>query len=274
MRAQVAMRRGRELRCQRRQAATPLAGLAVAVATIAAVVISGHGQALGAEAWNGLTIAPEHRCSPYDSDDYYYSRSVEAEIVAAMDGKIYGPYTGRHFASTRETDIEHIVARSEAHDSGLCAASPELRWRFASDLLNLTLAAPEVNRCWSSGKCAHDAAEWLPPMNKCWFAARVVAVKRKYALTVDRREADALEGVLSACASTDMLVVDGGENDQIAPPTTESASVPDPLRLWDDNGNGRITCKEARRHGIAPVPRGHSAYPFMFDRDGDGEVCE
>ena len=111
-------------------------------------------------------------------------------------------------------------------------------------------------------------------MNKCWFAARVVAAKRKYALTVDRREADALEGVLSACASTDMLVVDGGENDQIAPPTTEPASVPDPLRLWDDNGNGRITCKEARRHGIAPVPRGHSAYPFMFDRDGDGVVCE
>ena len=186
VRAQVAMRRGQELRCQRRQAATPLAGLAVAAATIAAVVISGHGQALGAEAWNGLTIAPEHRCSPYDSDDYYYSRSVEAEIVAAMDGKIYGPYTGRQFGSTRETDIEHIVARSEAHDSGLCAAGPEVRWRFASDLLNLTLAAPEVNRCWSSGKCAHDAAEWLPPMNKCWFAARVVAVKRKYALTVDR----------------------------------------------------------------------------------------
>ena len=36
--------------------------------------------------------------------------------------------------------------------------------------------------------------------------------------------------------------------------------------------NGRITCKEARRHGIAPVPRGHPAYPFMRDGDGDGVV--
>ena len=42
----------------------------------------------------------------------------------------------------------------------------------------------------------------------------------------------------------------------------------------DDNRNGRITCKEVRRHGIAPVPRGHAAYPFMRDGDGDGVVCE
>ena len=28
------------------------------------------------------------------------------------------------------------------------------------------------------------------------------------------------------------------------------------LELYDDNGNGSITCAEARAHGIAPVPRG------------------
>ena len=33
-------------------------------------------------------------------------------------GAVYGPYTGRCFTSTRETAIEHIVATSEAHDSG------------------------------------------------------------------------------------------------------------------------------------------------------------
>ena len=46
------------------------------------------------------------------------------------------------------------------------------------------------------------------------------------------------------------------------------------LARWDDNGNGRIICAEARRHGIAPVPRGHPAYPYMRDGDGDGVVCE
>ena len=71
----------------------------------------------------GLTITPENRCSTYDPDDYRYSQSVEPRIVASMGGTVYGPYTGRVFSSTRETDIEHIVARSEAHDSGLCAAT-------------------------------------------------------------------------------------------------------------------------------------------------------
>ena len=31
----------------------------------------------------------------------------------------------------------------------------------------------------------------------------------------------------------------------------------DALPLWNDNGNGRIACAEARAHGIAPVRRGH-----------------
>ena len=122
---------------------------------------------------------------------------------------IYRPYSGRLFRSTLETDIEHVVAVSEAHDSGLCAADAETRRRFATDLLNLTLASPEMNRCGKSGKCAYDAAQWLPPMNQCWFAARIVAVRLKYRFTVDRREAAALERVLSGCASTAMF--DSGE---------------------------------------------------------------
>ena len=72
--------------------------------------------------WRGLAVAPEDRCSEYASSDYSYSPSVEPRIVD-IQGGIYGPYTGTWFDSIRETDIEHIVARSEAHDSGLCAAS-------------------------------------------------------------------------------------------------------------------------------------------------------
>ena len=92
--------------------------------------------------WRGITIAPEERCAPYDSDDYPYSPSVEPRIVEELGG-VYGPYTGNWFGSIRETDIEHIVARSEAHDSGLCAATPATRAQFASDLVNLTLASPK-----------------------------------------------------------------------------------------------------------------------------------
>ena len=59
-----------------------------------------------------------------------------------------------------------------------------------------------------------------------------------------------------------------------ATPTLIPATGVDALTLYDDNGNGRITCAEARNHGIAPVRRGHPAYQYMNDRDGDGIVCE
>lgn len=128
--------------------------------------------ASAAETWHGLVVAPEHRCAPYDRADYPYPQSVERQIVARMSGRIYGPYTGTHFASTGETDIEHMVATSEAHDSGLCAADAATRARFSRDLDNLTLASPSVNRHQKSGK---DAGEWLPERNQCWFAARACA---------------------------------------------------------------------------------------------------
>ena len=43
---------------------------------------------------------------------------------------------------------------------------------------------------------------------------------------------------------------------------------------YDDNGNGRISCAEARAHGIAPVRRGHPAYAHMRDGNNNGVVCE
>ena len=225
-----------------------------------------------AETWRGLTVASEHRCSPYDKKrDYPYPQSVERDIVRAL-GAVYGPYTGTCFASTRETDIEHVVAASEAHDSGLCAADAETRRRFARDLRNLTLASPQVNRHEKSGK---DAADWAPARNRCWFAGRVVEVKRVYGLAVDRREAAALESILSTCDSTALEpIVCEIPSPSGASPASASGTTSDALALYDDNGNGRITCAEARRHGIAPVRRSHPAYRHMRDGDGDGVVCE
>ena len=210
----------------------------------------------------GIPIAEENRCIPYDADDYNYPQSVETAIVAAMGGRIYSPYSGQTFASLAETDIEHIVARSEAHESGLCAAGAATRQAFAADPLNLTLADPVLNR---DRKMAWDLAEWLPERNRCWYVDRVLAVKRKYGLSMDIREAAAARVVLASCTSFEMVY------------HTEPTPAPqadDALALYDDNGNGRISCAEARAHGIAPVERGHPAYGYMRDADGDGVVCE
>ena len=139
-------------------------------------------------------------------------------------------------------------------------------------MLNLTLASPAVNRSQKSGK---DAAEWLPDLNHCWFAGRVVEARQRYSLTIDPRERDVLEGILTGCASTSLDVYDFR-----AAPVAPPAPIPSgdggasALQRYDHNGNGRITCAEARGHGIAPVYAGDPAYVYMDDRDGDGVVCE
>ncbi len=246
-----------------------MARLLSALALFAAAAASA-----AADTYRGLEVVPEHRCSPYDPNDYRYPQSVEAELVAEY-GMVYGPYTGTCFDSPGETDIEHVVARSEAHDSGLCGASRATRRAFARDRLNLTLASPTVNR---HRKSAKDVAQWQPPRNACWYANRTIEVRRKYGLTIDPAEATAVEAILSRCDSVDMVMycADGGTASARQEPT--AGDVPeggvDALAMWDDNGNGRITCAEARRHGIAPVPRGHPAYRYMRDGDGDGVVCE
>ena len=243
-----------------------------ALACVAALAAFGLVAGASAETWRGLVVAPEHRCSDYDKKrDYPYPQSVERDIVREL-GAVYGPYTGRCFTSSTETDIEHIVAASEAHDSGLCAADAATKARFARDLRNLTLAAPEVNRFEKSGK---DASEWVPARNRCWFAGRVVEVRRAYGLTIDRREAAALERILAGCESTaPEPVVCAVPSASASEPASAPAAGDDALARYDDNRNGKITCKEARRHGITPVPRSHPAYRYMRDGDGDGVVCE
>ena len=67
------------------------------------------------------------------------------------------------------------------------------------------------------------------------------------------------------------LTTDESSDDETADPYADPNH---PLALYDDNRNGRISCAEARAHGIAPVYSTHPAYPYMTDGDGDGVVCE
>ena len=153
----------------------------------------------GGETWMGLEVASEDRCSPYDRDDYSYSQSLEPRILERMGGSIRCRYTGEEFDSLKGTDIEHVVAISEAHDSGLCAADATTRRDFSGDLDNLTLAAPRVNRHEKGGK---DAGEWMPQTNRRWFAETVILVKKKYGLSIDSRERDSLAVVLGGRTQT------------------------------------------------------------------------
>ena len=155
---------------------------------------------------DALVVQPEQRCAPYDAKAYRYSPHLDRQhvqrdgYVVRSDGRINwaypSPYTpGISFRYLQDMDIEHIVARSEAHDSGLCSRPDE--WSaFASDPLNITVAGEHVNRTLKRDK---DANDWLPDIGRCWFAQTVIAVKAKYGLSVDSAEREALAEVLHQC---------------------------------------------------------------------------
>ena len=96
-----------------------------------------------------------------------------------------------------------------------CAAGEETRRTFSRDLDNLTLASPSLNRYQKSAK---DAADWLPDQNRCWFVTTIINVRLKYGLTIDQREADAIDVVLASCTSTELV------------PTT--CDLPRPSATW------------------------------------------
>lgn len=161
-----------------------------------------------AETWCGLAVEPERRCSPYDSDAYRYPRDLDIRHVEARgyqvaeDGKIDLPYpspyvAGIAFRFVQSMDIEHVVPRSEAHDSGMCGRPPDEMAAFARDAENIQVASAHVNRYVKRAKEPH---EWLPDIHADRYVWTWAGVKRKYRLTVDPAERDALERVVGDCA--------------------------------------------------------------------------
>ena len=185
----------------------------------------------GSPTWMDLPVCEEGTRVGYDRDAFgsAYS-SLEDEIIDGLPksgGQVYTPYTCTLFDiladGTAATDIEHIVALAEAYDSGL--AESQFR-TFAGDIDNLTIAAPTVNR---SQKADRDAGEWGPPRNRGWFAARVVAVKRKYGLSVNPAERDVLQAMLNSDLSRTVTCGEGmtpmGGPDLLLPPSGRGSEL-------------------------------------------------
>ena len=191
--------------------------------------------------WRGLVVAPEIRCSEYDVEHYRHPDGVEDAVIAALGDKLYEAYTGVYYDHVRDIQVDHIVAKREAHDSGGCAWAPSARRAFARDIENLALATSRLDLGVKAGR---DAAEWLPEFNRCWFAGAVVAVRLKYGLTVDEAERDALEGVLANCDSTELVL------------TAESWTV-ETITLGDESGWQAVSPNEPDLNGLGVA--GHVA---------------
>ena len=177
------------------------------VALMACVAV----EALARADWRGIPVEPESECSPYDDGDYSYDRESIASGWWIHVGVFASPYDGEIHAY-EDVDLEHRVARHQAHVSGLCKRPKSDRRKFAKDPLNITWATPEINRVEKGDK---DAAGWMPAKNRCHFAALVAHVKCLWSLSVDEAEAEALEGVLSGCANVKFRCLRGKPREEV-----------------------------------------------------------
>ena len=120
-----------------------------------------------------------------------------------QSGTLIDPYSGETINFTRgntssmEVQIDHVVALSNAWQTGAFKLSIKERTAFANDPMNLLAVKGRLN----SQKGDGDAATWLPPLKsyRCDYVARQIAVKIKYKLWFTAPEKEAMVRILKSC---------------------------------------------------------------------------
>ncbi|QDG67395.1 HNH endonuclease [Pseudarthrobacter sp. NIBRBAC000502772] len=128
---------------------------------------------------------------------------TEGSKCKVVSGSIHEPYTGKAMEfrrgpeSSKEIQIDHVVALSDAWQKGAQGLTPQQRQSLANDPINLIAADGPANQ----QKSASDAATWLPRNKniRCHYVARQVSVKASYGLWVTQPEKDAMKRVLDSC---------------------------------------------------------------------------
>ena len=118
-------------------------------------------------------------------------------------GTLIDPYSGlqinfvKGVKSSMEVQIDHVVALSNAWQTGAFKLTLEKRTAFANDPDNLLAVQGRLN----SQKGDGDAATWLPPLKsyRCTYVSKQISVKAKYGLWVTAPEKSAMLNILSKC---------------------------------------------------------------------------
>jgi hypothetical protein len=180
-----------------------------------------------------------------------------------LSGTLADPYTGQTITFQRgdgsSADIDHVVALSDAWQTGAFAWDEARRTALANDPLNLLAVDYSANRQKGDG----DAATWLPANRgyRCAYVARQVAVKAAYGLWVTPAEHDAIAGVLDTCPGEP---VPSSSAPAAAPLDVPAATPAQPY----------ANCAAARAAGAVPLHRGDPGWSDGIDGDGDGVACE
>lgn len=130
-------------------------------------------------------------------------RKTKSGRCTVLTGVLYDRYTAsilnfrRGTGTSTQVQIDHLVALSNAWQTGAQRISANARLALANDPLNLQATIGRVNQQKGDG----DAATWLPPNKayRCTYVARQVDVKKKYGLWVTAPERAAIESILNRC---------------------------------------------------------------------------
>ena len=130
---------------------------------------------------------------------------VKTHDCVVESGTLLDPYSGttinfvKGVTSSMEVQIDHVVALSNAWQTGAFKLTLEKRTALANDPDNLLAVQGRLN----SQKGDGDAATWLPPLKsiRCAYVTKQIIVKAKYGLWVTAPEKAAMLSVLSKCKS-------------------------------------------------------------------------
>jgi hypothetical protein len=120
-----------------------------------------------------------------------------------LSGTLIDPFSGENINFVRgnitsmEVQIDHVVALSNAWQTGAFKLTLKERTAFANDPMNLLAVKGRLNSQKSDG----DAATWLPPLKsfRCDYVLRQIAVKIKYKLWFTAPEKEAMVRILNTC---------------------------------------------------------------------------
>jgi hypothetical protein len=192
-------------------AASPVAGAAAALASLAAVPVSGQFVA----GYDRAAFGPAWADTDHNGCDTR-NDALRADLTAVtvkpgtngcvvLSGTLSDPYTGatirfvRGYRTSELVPIDHVVPIGYAWQHGAATWTSAQREHFANDLAELQPTDEAAN----TAKSDSGPGEWMP-QNKaewCSYDTRWVRLLTTYKLSAAATDKTALSGVLTGCAT-------------------------------------------------------------------------
>ena len=103
-------------------------------------------------------------------------------------GKLLSAYDGKTLTNASKLDVDHLVPLAEAWRSGAWAWTPKQRQDYANDLSD-SRALIAVTLTTNRSKGDKDISDWVPKIDTCGYVQNWIAIKVRYSLTYDAKEA-------------------------------------------------------------------------------------